>query len=146
MRMLSLSEYDAFVLDMIDPKVKELGPVGILFWGITKLNSEAGELAGALARREYHQREVDEREFVFEDGDCLFYVSVIAQALGYSTQHVLDSNVAKLTERGNYANYLSEKMAAEKPVAYTPQEQALIDAVLRAVRDSGELDPAESSP
>ena len=47
---MNLTEYDAWVWDRIDPEVKALGPVGILQWGIGKLNSEAGELAGWLMR------------------------------------------------------------------------------------------------
>lgn len=148
---MNLDEYDAFVWEKIDPKVKALGPIGILQWGITKLNSEAGELAALIAQRDYHGHAVEDSKFAYEDGDSGFMVSVIAQALGYSTQHILEMNMAKLTQRGDYANYLREKMATtptENPYAevITGLERTLRRFYDLAGKDTGELDPAESTP
>ena len=145
------AEYDEYVWSKIDPKIMQRGPVAILDWAILKLNSEAGELAGLLSRRDYHERDVDEKEFCFEDGDCQFYVSVIALVLGYSTQTIMEMNVAKLNDRGDYANYLQQKMEAEKPENPYADVIADLERTLRryydlAGKDSGEIDPAESSP
>jgi hypothetical protein len=54
----------------------------------------------------------------------LYYVSAGAQALGLSLNTVMEMNVSKLTDRGDYANYLRQKMEAEAPQPQHPESKA----------------------
>lgn len=148
------AEYDDFVWSKLDPKVKEGGDIAVLHWSGLKMSTETGEFNGEIVKRDFHQREVSELALMYELGDALYPISTAAHALGVSLDTIMQMNVAKLTERGDYANYLRQKMeqSGSGPVS---EVQDVIDALQATARriidrwpepqDSGELDPAESS-
>lgn len=148
------AEYDDFVWSKLDPKVKEGGDIAVLHWSGLKLASESGEFAGEIVKRDFHQRPVNEMVLIYELGDALYPIATGARALGVSLQTVMEMNVAKLTERGDYANYLRQKME-QSGSGPTSEVQDVIDALQATARqiidrwpepqDAGELDPAESS-
>lgn len=118
------AEYDDFVWSRVDPKIMQRGAQAILAWAAHKAASEAGEVNGEIAKRDYHERDVSETVIAYEWGDVLYYVSAGAQALGLSLNTVMEMNVSKLTDRGDYANYLRQKMEAEAPQPQHPESKA----------------------
>ena len=67
------------------------------------LNGEAGEVAEKVKkvlRGESEGRTDDKcREIAKELGDCLWYVSVLANSIGYTLQEIAEMNINKLRSR-----------------------------------------------
>lgn len=78
----------------------------LLYLGLG-LTSEAGEVAGKLKKivRDYggfDKMTPDKKEGVmFELGDVLWYIAVIAEYLGYNLDYVAEKNYEKLVDRLN---------------------------------------------
>jgi hypothetical protein len=143
------AEYDDFVWSRVDPKIMQRGAQAILAWAAHKAASEAGEVNGEIAKRDYHERDVSETVIAYEWGDVLYYVSAGAQALGLSLYSIMEMNVAKLTDRGDYANYLRQKMEATPRDGAYDEVIANLETTLRRYKDLagahiGEQGPAET--
>jgi len=66
------------------------------------LCSEAGEVAGKMkkiARDNIAATHSVKKEFIYELGDCLWYIAMIAAWLGYSMEDVAKYNIEKLADR-----------------------------------------------
>jgi hypothetical protein len=109
---MDADEYDRYVLSKLDPRVLQRGPLAVLGYAIAKLNSEAGELSSLWAKREYHEADIPEAEFVLEAGDCQFYTTLVWWALGLTTRFGMALNRQKLDARGDYAAWLAGQRAA----------------------------------
>lgn len=60
---------------------------------------ESGEVAEKVKKWMRGDRELDKLELLKEAGDVLWYLTSLADDLGYSLQHLVDENVKKLTSR-----------------------------------------------
>lgn len=60
---------------------------------------EGGEIAEKVKKWLRGDRELDKRELVKEAGDVLWYITSLADDLGYSLRDVMEINMEKLTSR-----------------------------------------------
>lgn len=121
-------DYDAFVWGRLDPKVKALGPVGVREWAVKKIVSEVGEFAD-LDVKEMHGLDIDQKDRWLEAGDIGFAFHILCLSMGMSTDRILQLNIDKLTDRGDYATYLAGKEAQVEQV----QRHGHFDAVQKHV-------------
>lgn len=63
------------------------------------LAGEAGEIAEKVKKWLRGDRELDKDAILKELGDPLWYITSMADDLGFTLQDVVDANVAKLTSR-----------------------------------------------
>lgn len=71
---------------------------GVLYNALN-LASEAGEVAGVIAKAIRKDTEVPESKVIDELGDVLWSVSVLAYELGYTLEDVAQHNIDKLQTR-----------------------------------------------
>jgi NTP pyrophosphatase (non-canonical NTP hydrolase) len=64
-----------------------------------ELASEAGEVAGEIAKAQRRCAPVDPAKLTHELGDVLWGVAVLAASLGLDLEDVMRANLAKLRER-----------------------------------------------
>ena len=67
--------------------------------GLMGLNGEAGECIDILKKYLFQGHELDKKHLAEELGDVAWYLSVAADALGYSLQEIFKMNIEKLHER-----------------------------------------------
>lgn len=67
-------------------------------WAL-KLAAEAGEVAQEVERTVYGDKPYDPEVLKLELGDCLWYLSQLAEICGMSLSEVAESNIAKLERR-----------------------------------------------
>lgn len=67
--------------------------------GLMGLNGEAGECIDILKKYLFQGHELDKEHLAEELGDVAWYLSVTADALGYSLQEIFKMNIEKLRER-----------------------------------------------
>ena len=67
--------------------------------GIMGLAGEVGELAGAYERWIHYDQGFDRTNFIEELGDCLWYISLAADALGVKLEEIMKANINKLATR-----------------------------------------------
>ncbi len=63
------------------------------------LNGEAGETAELVKKTFFHGHELEQDKLRKELGDVLWYVAVMANAMGWSLEEVAQDNVDKLARR-----------------------------------------------
>ena len=64
------------------------------------LNSEAGEVADIVKRLiRGDVNFIDKHDLALELGDCLWYISMIAELTGITLSDIMSKNLTKLTER-----------------------------------------------
>jgi NTP pyrophosphatase (non-canonical NTP hydrolase) len=63
------------------------------------LTGEAGEVADAIKKHLFHGRELDRDHIAKELGDVLWYLSMLANTLGFEFAELAEKNVAKLKAR-----------------------------------------------
>lgn len=98
--------------DPIDITVDgQLVPTRLLH-GTLGLITESGEIADALKRWIYYGQDLDETNVKEEIGDCLWYLALICNTLGFDLEDVMESNIAKLKTR--YPNKYNDYDAAEE--------------------------------
>lgn len=67
--------------------------------GALGLGGEAGEVLDLIKKWRYQDHEMDFRKIAEELGDLLWYVSTMANGIGYDLETIMDMNVAKLERR-----------------------------------------------
>lgn len=63
------------------------------------LAGESGEIAEKIKKWLRKDNELDREALLLELGDPLWYITSLADDLGYTLQDVIDANVSKLTSR-----------------------------------------------
>ena len=63
------------------------------------MNGEAGEVIDLLKKHEFQGHELSEEKLIDECGDVLWYCALLADALGFSLEQVMNRNIYKLKER-----------------------------------------------
>jgi len=63
------------------------------------LNGEAGEIADLLKKHLFQGHSLDTRKFIDEAGDVLWYIALLASALGVSLNEIAKHNIDKLLAR-----------------------------------------------
>lgn len=100
---MTLQEYQNFVSGLTSSKIIEVDDVDFeTSWATLGLVSEAGEIAGVIAKEFRKHGLITEEGFdkiVDELGDTLWYLVAICNATGTSIQDILDYNVKKLKKR-----------------------------------------------
>lgn len=64
-----------------------------------KLSSEAGEVAGKIAKELGHGKDYDLADMMHELGDCLWHLTMLAGELGFTLEDVANANLIKLAGR-----------------------------------------------
>ncbi len=63
------------------------------------LTGEAGELANAIKKWQFHGHELDEENVIEELGDIMWYVALACRELDITIDDVLNANINKLRRR-----------------------------------------------
>lgn len=75
------------------------------------LTSEAGEVAG-IFQKWYQGHELDEEHLMKEIGDCLWMITELCSAYGFSLEDVMQLNIDKL--RARYPDGFSEEKSLHR--------------------------------
>lgn len=67
--------------------------------GALGISGEAGEVTDCIKKVVFHHHELDKVELAYELGDVLWYVTYLAQCLGYSLEEIAQLNIEKLQKR-----------------------------------------------
>lgn len=76
------------------------------------LSTETGELTDALKKWLYYGQNLDTANIKEELGDCLWYIALACNALGFNMNEVMEANIAKLRQR--YPEKYTDAQAAEE--------------------------------
>ena len=76
------------------------------------LAGEVGELASAVEKWVYYGQDLDVANVKEELGDCLWYIALACNAMGFDLSDVMNSNIAKLRVR--YPDKYTDLNAAEE--------------------------------
>lgn len=63
------------------------------------LNGEAGEVIDLLKKHEFQGHELPDEKLIDECGDVLWYCALLADALGFTLEQVMNRNIDKLRKR-----------------------------------------------
>lgn len=63
------------------------------------LNGEAGEVIDLLKKHEFQGHDLPDEKLIDECGDVLWYCALLADALGFSLEEVMNRNIDKLRKR-----------------------------------------------
>jgi NTP pyrophosphatase (non-canonical NTP hydrolase) len=74
-------------------------PDDLLQNGVMGLCGEAGEVIDLVKKCMFQGHELDKEKIKQELGDCTWYISVAAYALGFSLSDIMEANISKLKER-----------------------------------------------
>jgi len=64
-----------------------------------KLPCEAAEVAEPIVKNQFHGKPLDRKAVGKELGDLMWYMSQIADELGFTLEEIAEENIAKLRER-----------------------------------------------
>jgi NTP pyrophosphatase (non-canonical NTP hydrolase) len=92
--MLNFGEYHQFVRSM-----KVFPEKYAIVYPALGMMGEAGEVSEKIKKYLRGDRELDRPELLKEIGDVLWYVTALADDLGYTLEDVATANVAKLSDR-----------------------------------------------
>lgn len=70
-----------------------------LTMGALGISGEAGEVTDYIKKVVFHKHDLDREEIGKELGDVLWYVTYIAECIGYSLEEVAEMNIEKLKKR-----------------------------------------------
>lgn len=76
-----------------------LSDYNLVLSGVMGLNGEAGEAIDIVKKHLFQGHDLDEHHLAMELGDCLWYIAVCAQGLGYSLDEIGLLNKEKLEKR-----------------------------------------------
>ena len=79
--------------------VDEIHPYGNLITGALGLCGESGEVADHIKKWFAQGHELNREHLAEEISDCLWYVAVTADAIGYKLDDIMQLNVDKLLKR-----------------------------------------------
>ena len=69
-----------------------------LYYLALGLTSEAGEVAGKV-KKLFRDKTLDIGDLAYELGDCMYYLAILADAIGYEMEDILIINYNKLQKR-----------------------------------------------
>ena len=72
---------------------------GMLINGVLGLCGESGEVADLVKKAVFQVHTLDKEHLDKELGDCLWYIAVAAESLGYDLDDIFQMNVDKLKAR-----------------------------------------------
>lgn len=67
--------------------------------GVMGLCGEAGEVIELVKKHEFQNKSLDKEKLLEELGDCLWYISLIANSLDTKLENVAIKNIEKLEKR-----------------------------------------------
>lgn len=105
-----LVEYQLFVRGLANHSTTEVN--GNVLHMVLGVMTEAGELANPVKKRIGYGQSLDVANMIEEIGDCLFYLTGLADVLGYSLQEIMERNQSKLRRR--YPQGYSDQAALER--------------------------------
>lgn len=71
----------------------------LLLNGVMGLNGEAGECIDIVKKYMFQGHELDKEHIAKELSDCLWYIAVAAEGIGYKLDDIAEMNVEKLRKR-----------------------------------------------
>ena len=86
---------------------------GLLVNGALGLCGEAGEVADIVKKATFQGHELDMDHIAEELSDCLRYIAISAQAIGWSLEELMQYNVEKLLRR--YPNGFEAQRSINRP-------------------------------
>lgn len=87
---------------------------------------EAGEVADVVKKLVFHHKALDAKKLIEEAGDCVWYINLLINTLGYTWSDLLEANIAKLKARFPEGTFDPMRANNRDEVA----EQAAISKVL----------------
>lgn len=90
---------DSYQKAALRTKNPELSDIQQLQNGLMGLNGEAGEAIDILKKHLFQGHELDKEHIAKELGDCLWYISLAADALDYKLSDIMTANIEKLEAR-----------------------------------------------
>lgn len=93
-RLILFSEYHSFVKSM-----KVYPEKHAIIYPALGIAGEGGEVAEKVKKWLRGDRDLDKLELLKEAGDVLWYITSLADDLGYSLEDLVNQNVKKLTSR-----------------------------------------------
>lgn len=97
---MNFAEYQEAARRTIGPEIKGV-QIEMLNNAALGLTGEAGEVADHVKKVKYHHQPVANRRIsIFKElGDILWYLSLAADAIGYTMEEIAEGNIDKLLER-----------------------------------------------
>ena len=105
---LSLNEYQIAAMAFKDPEQGDLN------YSVLGLNGEAGEVADAVKKLNYHGHSISQSGLIEELGDALWYIASIAHDLEVSLSDVANVNMRKLWSRYPEGHFSNERSINRK--------------------------------
>ena len=105
---LSLNEYQMAAMAFKDPEQGDLN------YSVLGLNGEAGEVADAVKKLNYHGHSISQSGLIEELGDALWYIASIAHDLEVSLSDVANVNIRKLWSRYPEGHFSKERSINRK--------------------------------
>ena len=105
---LSLNEYQMAAMAFKDPEQGDLN------YSVLGLNGEAGEVADAVKKLNYHGHSISQSGLIEELGDALWYIASIAHDLEVSLSDVANVNMRKLWSRYPEGHFSKERSINRK--------------------------------
>ena len=91
---MEINEYHQFVVGM-----KVYPEKHAIVYPTLGMMGEAGEASEKVKKWLRGDRDLDKEDLLKEIGDVMWYITSLADDLGYTLQDVIDANVTKLTSR-----------------------------------------------
>lgn len=99
----------------------------MLLHGVIGLTGEVGELAGAIERYAYYEKDFDRLNVIEEMGDVLWYLSELCDALDIPMERVMRLNISKLRKR--FPENFDHELAKEENRDRAAEARAMDDGV-----------------
>lgn len=96
--------------------------------GAMGLSTEANEVLDIIKKHIFYGKPIDREDLMLECSDCLWYIGVILNRLGYSFQEVMDKNIEKLQKR------YPEKFTEDKAINRVEYQLNLFDNNVDEIR------------
>lgn len=82
-----------------EPPDEPLGHVLDVYYNAAQLSSEAGEVAGMIAKWIKFGKQLDKDALKLELGDAIWHITRLAEMFGWSLDEIMRANIAKLEAR-----------------------------------------------
>ena len=82
--------------------------------GAMGISTEANEILDVLKKHIFYGKEIDELDLALECSDCLWYLAIILNRLGYDFETIMKMNIEKLQKR--YPDKFNEDKAINKNI------------------------------